>query len=405
MINRHYTLYNHISKVIFWLVFLWCLIQVSSAKDTISIDEYIKQITSKNIDKTWEWIQQKDKQIYNIFNNLCTSVLEKWSITIPEWNTYNPKQSVFVSIACNSLQSEKKDKTAAISADLLPINTILKRKNIRDMGIICSQSQLGSLVSTGNISDIDCENRSFNNNLDYPFIFQKVITQVQNDRTNLSLARIYGTVDSESTEKQLANEYINNHFDTIGVVPELKNYPNTHKRLTEYIKNGKTIQKETYFIDYKKVKDNGSSLGGNIADFFFINATSQIPANYHKINTDILYNELFFYTLFVSVYTEYLNRFWDTNKQDIPISWWQRNISIWESIILQRWRITQQIEKMKNAVSESIRQLWNLESAYPIHIGFLMYQEDLINIRNNLTKIYLPLHQLHYKLENVQSKN
>ena len=189
------------------------------------------------------------------------------------------------------------------------------------MGIICSQSQLGSFVNTGNISDIDCENRSFNNNLDYPFIFQKVITQVQNDRTNLSLARIYGTIDSESTEKQLANEYINNHFDTIGVVPELKNYPNTHKRLAEYIKNGKTIQKETYFIDYKKVKDNGSSLGGNIADFFFINTTSQIPANYHKINTDILYNELFFYTLFVSVYTEYLNRFWDTNKQDIPISW------------------------------------------------------------------------------------
>jgi hypothetical protein len=56
-------------------------------------------------------------------------------------------------------------------------------------------------------------------------------------------------------------------------------------------------------------------------------------------------------------------------------------------------------------VSESIRQLWNLESSYPIHIGFLMYQEDLLNMRDNLAKIYLPIHQLHYKLENVQSKN
>jgi hypothetical protein len=34
-----------------------------------------------------------------------------------------------------------------------------------------------------------------------------------------------------------------------------------------------------------------------------------------------------------------------------------------------------------------------------------MYQEDLLSMRDNLAKIYLPLHQLHYKLENVQSKN
>jgi hypothetical protein len=189
------------------------------------------------------------------------------------------------------------------------------------MGIICSQSQLGSLGGSTGIGDTDCEDRSFNNNLDYPFIFQKIITQVQNDRVNLSLARIYGTIDSDLTEKELANEYIENHFNTIGVLPEAKNYPDTYKRLTEYIKNGKTIQKETYFINYKKIKDNESSINGNIADFFFINSESKIPPSYHKINTDILYNELFFYTLFTSVYTEYLNRFWDSNKDNIPISW------------------------------------------------------------------------------------
>jgi hypothetical protein len=52
-----------------------------------------------------------------------------------------------------------------------------------------------------------------------------------------------------------------------------------------------------------------------------------------------------------------------------------------------------------------MRQMGNLESTYPIHIWFLMYQEDLLNIRDNFSKIYLPLHQLHYKLENVQSKD
>lgn len=382
---------------------MWWLVQESFAQ-RISMNEYIIEVT-KNIDKTWEWIKQEDKQAYNIFSNLCDSILTKDNITTPEWNIYSPKESIFVAIICNSSKGEKKDKTAKISEEILPINKILKRKNIRDMGIICSQSQIGSLDGSASIGDTDCEDRSFNNNLDYPFIFQKTITQVQNDRVNLSLARIYGTIDSTLTEKELANEYIENHFNTIGVLPEAKNYPDTYKRLTEYIKNGKTIQKETYFIDYKKVKDNESSINGNIADFFFINSESKTPPNYHKINTDILYNELFFYTLFTSVYTEYLNRFWDSNKENIPISWWQKNITIWEAIILQRWRIQIQIENIKNAVSESIRQLWNLESSYPIHIGFLMYQEDLLNMRDNLAKIYLPLHQLHYKLENVQSKN
>lgn len=382
-------------------MFLWWIRQGSLAEN-ININDYVKEITTKNIDKTWQWLKQEDKQVYKIFNTLCTNIIDKKDITI-QWNTYNPQESIFVTVVCNSLQSEKKDKKAENTA--LSLNTILKRKNIRDMGIICSQSQIGSLDGSASIGDTDCEDRSFNNNLDYAFIFQKTITQVQNDRVNLSLARIYGTIDSTLTEKELANEYIENHFNTIGVLPEAKNYPDTYKRLTEYIKNGKTIQKETYFIDYKKVKDNESSINGNITDFFFINNESKIPPSYHKINTDILYNELFFYTLFTSVYTEYLNRFWDSNKDNIPISWWQRNITIWEAIILQRWRIQIQIENIKNAVSESIRQLWNLESSYPIHIGFLMYQEDLLSMRDNLAKIYLPLHQLHYKLENVQSKN
>ncbi len=165
------------------------------------------------------------------------------------------------------------------------------------MGIICSQSQIGSLNGSAGIGDTDCENRSFNNNLDYPFIFQKIITQVQNDRVNLSLARIYWAINSEAANSDLANIYIMNHFNTIGVVPEVKNYPDTHKRLIQYIKNGKNMQKEAYFIDNKQLIEE--NLKNDIVpkiSLFFLNATpTQIDpitnqSTYHKINTDILYN-------------------------------------------------------------------------------------------------------------------
>jgi hypothetical protein len=54
--------------------------------------------------------------------------------------------------------------------------------------------------------------------MDYPFLFNKVISKTQNDRVNLSLARIYGAIDIKNekyTENDLANNYISTHFQTI----------------------------------------------------------------------------------------------------------------------------------------------------------------------------------------------
>jgi hypothetical protein len=108
--------------------------------------------------------------------------------------------------------------------------------------------------------------------MDYPFLFHKVISKVQNDRVNLSLARIYGAVDTKYekyTENDPVNNYISTHFQTIGFIPESKNYPQTYKKLTEYIKNAKTIQKEAYFIDYKTLtEDNLANFTGLVQKFF-----------------------------------------------------------------------------------------------------------------------------------------
>ena len=118
-----------------------------------------------------------------------------------------------------------------------------------------------------------------------------------------------------------------------------------------------------------------------------------------------MYNELFFYTLFTQTYSTYLEKFWsDQNTLPQVLKNQNKSINMSGSIAIQRERISSQNKSLQSAVKKTIRQLNNTISAFPIHIGMLMYQEDLLTMRNNLAKIYLPLHQLHYKLENVQSK-
>ncbi len=45
-----------------------------------------------------------------------------------------------------------------------------------------------------------------------------------------------------------------------------------------------------------------------------------------------------------------------------------------------------------------------MQATFPVHIGLLAYYEDVLEFRKALVKIYTPIHQLYYKLRNVQQK-
>lgn len=60
--------------------------------------------------------------------------------------------------------------------------------------------------------------------------------------------------------------------------------------------------------------------------------------------------------------------------------------------------------KIQNTIEETIEQLSIIQTKFPIHIGLMMYYERLLELRQSLAKIYTPIHQLYYKLRNVQQK-
>lgn len=48
--------------------------------------------------------------------------------------------------------------------------------------------------------------------------------------------------------------------------------------------------------------------------------------------------------------------------------------------------------------------LRELHMTFPLHIGFLKYQEDLLGLRKELAKSMTPLYTLYDKLRNAQDK-
>jgi hypothetical protein len=59
-------------------------------------------------------------------------------------------------------------------------------------------------------------------------------------------------------------------------------------------------------------------------------------------------------------------------------------------------------EKLLFLTNKTLDDLVNFSTSYPIHIGMLIYQEDLLRFRNRLSKVVTPFYTLYHKLRNVQ---
>lgn len=398
-------------SIIVLAIILGTFFQSTNAEQVFQNDEmitYIKLITEP-IDKTFQWTETENYNLHSVFKTVCEE-LKNDNIGIVTFNgtntssTYSAKDSVFVTIMCNSILA-KQDNKQAQDKDF-PLNTLLKQHNIRGLWLACLTTE-----NTAQTSDPNCENWARNNSTDFSFIFYNLSSQIFNDVLNFMTARVYGAIHIDADKKDLANAYIVNYFNTVAFLPESKSYPQTYKKLSEYITLWKNMQQSTLLFDVKNIGNAEFSDTSERKNFLMYN--SQVPtngdtntktlANYEESSINILYNELFFYTLFSQIYSTQLERFW-RDSASLPTAFKNRNDIKW-AISIQRSRIQNQDEKLLWSLSQSIRQINTTVSTFPVHIWLLMYQEDLLTLRNNLAKIYLPIHQLHYKLENVQSKD
>ena len=116
------------------------------------------------------------------------------------------------------------------------------------MSLFCPDSQV---ESTNN----DCTDFSNYNDIDWNYLFLKTIKQVQNDRTNIALARLYGLQDvtEQSKPKKLANTYLSRYYEVLANTTEAKDYKTTHKTMTNYIRKAIKLNRQTYLISTKEI--------------------------------------------------------------------------------------------------------------------------------------------------------
>ena len=109
-------------------------------------------------------------------------------------------------------------------------------------------------------------------------------------------------------------------------------------------------------------------------------------------------NELMFYTLFINYYT---NQILDQVTYS-PIRWGNYSFTAKR----QQKEVRNMLQEMQigyEAVYQTNRMLAQVYTSFPLHIALMAYLEDLVNYRNQLTKLYTPLHQLYYLRRNAQS--
>jgi hypothetical protein len=107
----------------------------------------------------------------------------------------------------------------------------------------------------------------------------------------------------------------------------------------------------------------------------------------------VISNELMMLQLFTQYYTQVLT--------DTP---WVVDFQVNASVASngEQMQLLDALSKAKNATLMMHRMLGNVHRTFPVHIGLLMYYEDIVNLRQSFVKLYTPIHQLYYKLRNVQ---
>ena len=347
----------------------------STTPDADYIDNIAWSLNNKDIDRN-KWLEA-------VVDNFCDAVYSNPSFSNDEY-VYNAEHSVFVYILCKKVNKSptKFNIQQYISGDEKKID-------------YCSSL------------DTDCDLAS-----KLPELFNMIIT----DYVNMKQANIYGLIGNFSTEKDMTdqiNVFSQANFNIELCNNEIRSYDATCRTMKSYLKNARNLLSDVRIfntswilasvlpmaiengkINRSETKQNRTKNMENMcmkqsADYniflcwLYGDTTSSMDS---FIN--LVYNELFFYRLFM----------WDYL---LSIQKYPKDISKNTYATVSK-KFSSEYNRSKEALSLSLRMMRDMYMAYPLHIGFLMYQEDLNGFGKLLAKITTPIYTLYDKLRNVQ---
>lgn len=372
-----------------WTLLVSNLVSTTYAQDSFIDQELLKEISSKITSISTSTINLEDKkQIIQAFcNKVKNTSFSQGSEILPS------NQSLFLSILCNHNE---------VKADYFTKETLSYLKKDQDWD--------DTLVSYKNAKFTKACRSEYQDDCNIAELTEEIITQLFSELFTLKQAEIFGLTRPWITEESKLYEDINRYVAEKFAIPvKGKNgfcwdqkdttYPQTCSIMKKQMKAFlSTIQKfkllETQSL-YATIANKNSQ-----SDFLPCTSWRENNKEYDLIlcgtlgDTDnglkpfihLLYNELTRYLTFTTYYE------WILNERTEPNEALQDEIQ----------HIGDSQEEILLLTNQTINNLVNLSVTYPLHIGMLAYQEDLLRFRDRLSKVVTPFYTLYHKLRNVQ---
>lgn len=316
--------------------------------------------------------------------------------------SYTPQQSLFVTALCTSLGYEE----LFVHKDI--IRTTERAGIVPSLPASCRPTNL--------------------ENCDLADLSSKLFTAVMNDHSTLGIA--WRTLVGNKKPNEIAKEFSNTYFgDTIGkdickndtssyISPNSASNVDTalcaHNRsYTTLVDTINQLQRQAQrlsTIDATKLKwlptaDCAAKKDSlEIPDLFtcsytFENAEGVTSAIQHNLR----HNELMYYHVLLARLSTKLSdpKFQPTRLTSVSVS---QSWALPPEQSMQIGSLTREIDLSRQAVNTMQQTITNFHATFPIHIGLRAYHEDVLSMRKAMAKIYTPVHQLYYKLRNVQKK-
>ena len=383
---------------IFWVLLVWSGFSVSANFENTEKD--LSNSILKALDFFPKDITLADWPMKNsIISNFCTTAL-KPEVISAFWSLYpwsDPRQSIFLTLMC-SKSDVKSNFSPFMSAGAKgEEDRYLKTHSIK-------------LLAPQNAA---CYGSEFQVGCDIARLSEEIITLILEELTTLKQWNLYGvTMNNLSSPKNLEENI--NILTKEKLLIHYASQQNFCKSKTQgYPKTCKIIQQsmrafQKAFSRFRLL--NVESLLGKDIDSFkekqAICTKDNAAEDYDHMFCEIIgrthegldpfvtrvYTELLRYQLFSTYYTSHL---WSTNTADMV------DASRYEFVRMQTFS-----KKLLPTINTTLKQLAELQNTYPLHIGMLAYQEELLRLRDKyLSKLVAPFYSVFYKLQNVQIKS
>jgi len=399
---------NPLFKIILLIwasIFMWMSFLFAQNIDNVSIDistysENLALILSK----------YKPTTMKDVLYDYCEAVLNTsvvwWNIT---WDNYyySAKDSVFLYMICHNISSNF-DKIFNPDSD--------SKFNSTDKWYFTKSLFTGLwIVNYGYDNDIDYCNPNWNlQYCDLTYHIPRVFNMIINDIFSVQQSRVYGLTTTDFDKKSIENQiddYANDKFNIKFCDSTDWKYPKLCKTMKTYTNASVGLLKDLDILNYANLYTQATKSPNYFAECetgywkYNFNILScwlfGYGFNMNHMYLNLVYNEFLYYALFVKYYNYII-----LSNPNLAPAEQQKDYQIAVDYLKNNaYQFNREVNASQRAISLGIKMLREIDVTFPLHVWFMMYQEDLLNLRDkSLYKIVTPFYTLYGKLRNVQTK-